>query len=860
MIRDAKAPSGARMANSTFSDWLRFGAVTLQLAILARLAVAFRVESRGFRWVLALAGVAFVIHHLLPKRFRLPFFALISLWGTVVAFGPPLSPENLLWLAAMGLPFIGIAHLPIRFAWRVGLIVGAGVLLAAYRVDALSAPWSGAIWPAFGAMFMFRMMVYLYDLRTEAAPFSVWHALAYFFMLPTACFPLFPVVDYKAFCRSHYNGDPLDIYQKGLVWVWRGMWQLLLYRYLYRNGPLDPANVGDAASAALYMLTVYLLYLKVSGSFHVIVGLLHLFGFNLSETHHRYLLSSSFTDFWRRINIYWKDFIQKLFFYPVFFRAKQWGETTALVIATVIAFAVTWFLHAYQTFWILGRFPLVATDIIFWIILASLVVITVAYESRKKKHRRLSAEKRTLRSEAGRALKTVGTFSTIVVLWALWTAESVEQWWGQMKAFGKMDLEGVAVIGGTLFAAGISAVLFGHSSSEKTAIAQPAASSSGTWFWRTAVQTGVAAFLLLAVGLFPGLLSFAPQLAQVSIDLRTEQLSTRDGALLVRGYYEDLTTGVRFNPELWGMYAQRPADWKEIADSDAVSYNKDFLHFELTPNKTTHFKGAPFQTNRWGLRDRDYQKTKPPGVYRMILVGASRSMGSGVANKETFENVLEDRLNAELSPETGLRYEILNFAIGSFGPLRKMRLLEQKAYEFDPDALIYVTHVFEESFGAYDLTRAVLGRLDIPYPYLRDIIEMSGVFPELSESAARNRLERYGAEMMHWSWGQVEEQCRERGIRTYMVLIPGLLTEPVTLGYRRSFAVKAAEHGFTPFDLADTFDRAPSQESLAIAPWDGHPNAKGHRMLADRLYEELRPRLISDHDRATTEDAGSNRN
>ena len=848
------------MANSTFSDWLRFAAVTLQLAIIAALAVAFRVESRGFRWVLALVGVGFVVHHLLPKRFRLPFFALLSLWGTVVAFGPPLTPEHLLWLAAMGLPLIGLAHLPIPFAWRVGLIVGAGALLAACRADVLSAPWSGAIWPAFGAMFMFRMIVYLYDMRTKAAPFSSWHALAYFFMLPTACFPLFPVVDYKAFCRSHYNGDTFEIYQKGIVWIWRGMLQLLLYRYLYRNGPLDPAGVVDAASAALYMLTVYLLYLKVSGSFHVIVGLLHLFGFNLSETHHRYLLSSSFTDFWRRINIYWKDFIQKLFFYPVFFRTKRWGETTALVVATVVAFAVTWFLHAYQTFWILGRFPLVATDIIFWMVLASLVVISVAYESRKKKRRRLSAERRTVRSEVGRALKTMATFATIVILWALWTAESVEQWWGQMAAYGTMDLRGAVIISGALLAIGTGAVVFGHSSSEKTAMTQSTTAASGVWFWRTAVQTGLAAFMLLAVGMRPGLLSFSPQLAEAAIELRNEQLSTRDGALLVRGYYEDLTTGVRFNPELWGMYAQRPADWKEITDSEAVSFNDDFLHIDLIPNKTTMFKGAPLETNRWGMRDRDYEKTKPPGVYRIVLVGASRSMGSGVDNHETFEAVLEDRLNAELSPKTGMRYEILNFAVGSFGPLRKMRLLEQKAFAFNPDALLYVTHVFEESFAAYDLTRAVLARLDIPYPLLSGIVEKADVSPDLSEKVARGRLERYGGEMMLWSWERVQEQCRERGMRTYMVLIPGLLTDPVTMDYRRFFAAQSTERGFTPIDLADTFDRIVSQESLAIAPWDGHPNAKGHRMLADRLYEELRPRLIADHDKAATENAGSNSN
>ena len=86
----------------------------------------------------------------------------------------------------------------------------------------------------------------------------------------------------------------------------------------------------DAKDVAEFMVATYLLYLHVSGQFHLIVGLLHMFGFNLPETHHRYLLASSFTDFWRRINIYWKDFIMKLFFYPAFFALKRIGTLRAI--------------------------------------------------------------------------------------------------------------------------------------------------------------------------------------------------------------------------------------------------------------------------------------------------------------------------------------------------------------------------------------------------------------------------------------------------------------------------------------------------------------------------------------------------
>ena len=168
-------------------------------------------------------------------------------------------------------------------------------------------------------MFMFRLIVYLYDLRHGAAPFGPGGRSAYFFMLPNVCFPLFPVVDYKTLQRSAYNDDALRLYQTGAKWMLRGLVQLALYKIVYFLLVIDPSEAVNGTGAARYMVATYLLYLKISGLFHLIVGLLHMYGFGLAETHHMYLFSSSFTDFWRRINIYWKDFIQKLVFNPVYF-------------------------------------------------------------------------------------------------------------------------------------------------------------------------------------------------------------------------------------------------------------------------------------------------------------------------------------------------------------------------------------------------------------------------------------------------------------------------------------------------------------------------------------------------------------
>ena len=150
------------------------------------------------------------------------------------------------------------------------------------------------------------------------------------------------------------------------------------------------------------MLGMYLLYLRVSGTFHLIVGLLLMFGFNLPETHHLYYLATSFTDFWRRINIYWKDFVMKLFFYPTHFKLRKMGTLWALSVATLATFLATWLLHSWQWFWIRGRPLFDWKDFSFWIILGVLVLVTAIYETTR-------GRKRTLTTVPGDSAATVHT-------------------------------------------------------------------------------------------------------------------------------------------------------------------------------------------------------------------------------------------------------------------------------------------------------------------------------------------------------------------------------------------------------------------------------------------------------------------
>ena len=227
-------------------------------------------------------------------------------------------------------------------------------------------------------MFMFRLVLYMMAIEERASRSGgLVVALAYFFMLPNLVFPLFPVVDYQTFRRTYFDKRRSRRSTSRACCGSRAAsstcCSIASSITTCSATPVDVVTLGDLVQ---FMLGTFLLYLRVSGQFHLIVGLLHLFGFRLPETHKLYYLAHSFTELWRRINIYWTDFMMKTVFYPTYFKVKQLGpDDGARCCPPSAVFVTTWLLHSYQWFWLRGGFPLTLQDTLFWGILGALVVV-----------------------------------------------------------------------------------------------------------------------------------------------------------------------------------------------------------------------------------------------------------------------------------------------------------------------------------------------------------------------------------------------------------------------------------------------------------------------------------------------------
>lgn len=799
--------------------------VLAQLGLLVLLFRQFAIESAAFVRLAVLAFAGFTVHAVLPMSLRLPFFLLLSLSGILVV----LNPGNGLALIAVGLVLIGICHLPLSFRIRGTLLVAAAGILAAFRGHWLEGPIADAVWPILGSMFMFRLIVYFYDLRHDKVPGTPVQALSYFFMLPNVCFPLFPVVDYKTFRRNYFDDDAYRLYQVGIDWMVRGVIHLLLYRFIYYYLTLAPSEVTSPAQLSQYLVSNFLLYLRVSGLFHLIIGLLYLFGFRLPETHNRYLLASSFTDFWRRINIYWKEFMQKVFYYPAVFRLRRLGTTKAMVIATMYVFVLTWFLHAYQWFWLRGTTLLVIQDVLFWLILGALVVANALYELKHGRNRSLGKPVQTWRSVLTLSLRRYATFWAICILWSFWTADSLSSWWGLWPALGGAYTLEVFLYPGIVFAV----IVLG--SIERPTIRNTRSSDAPRSEWmRARLATVTALVVMIGISIEDVHSRIDTEFATAVNSLRSSRLSRLDTAKLERGYYESLLSVNRFNSQLWEVYTKKPENWLDVQNAGLKRFTDDFAQSELKPSFVSESNFGTITVNRWGMRDRDYEAAPPSGTYRMAVLGASSVMGWGVGDGETFEALIEDHLNREAAD--GEHYELLNFGVPGYQPLQQIVALE-KALSFDPNAVLYVATGRELSRASWYLVEAVQKGLDIPWPELQEIVARAGLQPAMDETTARRQVEPYRRDILAWTYGRIVEQAKDSGASAVLVFLPqvrkGTWQEETT----ETLQV-AGEAGFSVIDLSDVY-ATEDITAIRLAEWDDHPNRRGHELVAARLYQEL---------------------
>lgn len=127
---------------------------------------------------------------------------------------------------------------------------------------------------------------------------------------------------------------------------------------------------------------------------------------------------------------------------------------------------------------------------------------------------------------------------------------------------------------------------------------------------------------------------------------------------------------------------------KTFSLDPCTSLDRDFHHV-LIPNTECRFKTDEWDTvvriNSHGHRDDATVVAKPDGVFRILALGDSFTMGHGVDIEDTYVAILEKNLNASFADK---KVEIVNAGVFGYSPLIYNLYLQKQGLSMSPDMVI----------------------------------------------------------------------------------------------------------------------------------------------------------------------------
>lgn len=92
-----------------------------------------------------------------------------------------------------------------------------------------------------------------------------------------------------------------------------------------------------------------------------------------------------------------------------------------------------------------------------------------------------------------------------------------------------------------------------------------------------------------------------------------------------------------------------------------------------------------FRYNSWGMKDYEYNLEKPASGYRILVLGDSWGENLQVAIPDSFDNVLESRLNRMYAPRP---IEVINASVYAYDTAQQLMYFRNEGHRLRPDLVI----------------------------------------------------------------------------------------------------------------------------------------------------------------------------
>ena len=270
------------------------------------------------------------------------------------------------------------------------------------------------------------------------------------------------------------------------------------------------------------------------------------------------------------------------------------------------------------------------------------------------------------------------------------------------------------------------------------------------------------------------------------------------------------------------------------------------LYYELAPGH--------HGVNEAGYRGPLYPEEKPDTVWRVVAVGNSTAFGLGVNDTDTYLR----RLERLLTDASDRRVQVVNLAVPGYNTEQELEMLRVRGFRFHPDLVVL----------GYDHNdpKPILGRArpTMPDHYGRNLLHSELVRYLARKFYSRPEL-RLGKVDGHVTRGpqwdrhlvalsDIGDTCRAEGVPVVVVIFDAWIQREDRETSRHYRALHKplqpiwSKGGFHVMDCYDLFEALMREHDwsdtkalwVSVEPRDGHPNAEGHRLIAEAAFQTIR--------------------
>ncbi len=275
------------------------------------------------------------------------------------------------------------------------------------------------------------------------------------------------------------------------------------------------------------------------------------------------------------------------------------------------------------------------------------------------------------------------------------------------------------------------------------------------------------------------------------------------------------------------------------------------LGYELVPNVAF----GHVRINSLGMRDVERPAAKPAGVFRVLVLGDSITLGAGMPLDDTYPKVMERALDRE---RPGV--EVWNGGVIGYNARQEAAWFERHGVELSPDLVVIgfclndfgapERQTLEGDHWRIDFVAPALVPLALgDGPFARALAQHSALVRRVLETVHDHRASEGRADPVldrldqanASAYREIRDREARAGGRVAIAVLPYLGTAPSDVALAGDRIVSIARDLAVPLVDLRAGPAATPIESLRIHPDDPwHPGPDGHRWIGEAIARFLR--------------------